>query len=124
MVGGRRPLGQADPVKAKSPIFSRYSLVAPQLTNNLSRMLLLFKISSIHYVDWIAIQGMMMNHFMTPINNVSDYPMEHFTWATKANREELQQLLSSLNCDIVSLQETKIKSGDINFNSYSVVSPD
>ena len=76
-------------------------------------MLLLFKISSIHYVvDWIAIQGMMMNHFMTPINNVSDYLMEHFTWATKANREELQQLLSSLNCDIV-LQETKIKSGDI-----------
>ena len=35
MVGGGRPflpeiLGQADPVGAKSPIFSRYSFVAPQ----------------------------------------------------------------------------------------------
>jgi len=34
MVGGERPLlpkilGQADPVGAKSPIFSRYLLVAP-----------------------------------------------------------------------------------------------
>ena len=37
----------------------------------------------------------------------------------QANREELQLLLSSLNCDIISLQETKIKSGDINFNRYA-----
>jgi len=35
MVGGERPLlleifGQADPIGTKSPIFSRYSLIAPQ----------------------------------------------------------------------------------------------
>jgi len=58
MVGGERPLlpeilGPRDPVGAKSPIFDRYSLVAPQPQHLAKKSSINTNRKSMHYALWL-----------------------------------------------------------------------